>query len=151
MPKILRNALAAPHKTVPGSMNNMSSDPSREIRSLALGVRAVALIFTLILSYFNIRLAFHISGFQTIFSDMLGGKPLPLITDLIIRAKPIWICSSIVFAIAAIAAILLVRSHKHALFATAGITAAIFLQIILIWTALFAPLQSIISNMSSGN
>ena len=129
----------------------MSSEPSQQIRSLALGVRAVALIFTLILSYFNVRLAFHISGFQTIFSDMLGSKPLPLITDLVIRAKPIWICSSIIFALAAIAAILLVRNHKHALFAIAGIMAAIFLQIVLTWTGLFAPLMSIISSMSSGN
>lgn len=132
-------------------MNNMSSEPSQQIRSLALGVRAVALIFTLILSYFNVRLAFHISDFQTIFSDMLGGKPLPLITDFLLRAKPILIGSSISLAVAAIATILLVRSHKHALFAVAGIMAAIFLQLVLTWTGLFAPLQSIITGLSSGN
>lgn len=129
----------------------MSFDSPKEIRSLALGVRAVALAFTLILSYFNIRLALNISGFQAVFSDMLGGKPLPLLTELVIRAKPFWIGSSILFAVAAIIAILLIRNHKWALFAVTGIMAAIFLQIVLTWTGLFAPLMSIVTGLSSGN
>lgn len=129
----------------------MMNDSSQEIKSLAWGVRGVTLVLTLILSYFNVHLALHISSFQTVFSDMLGGKPLPLLTVFILRSTPFWIGSSILFVIAALLVILLIRSHMWALLSSAGIMAAIFLQIVITWTGLFAPLFSIVNALSSGS
>lgn len=125
----------------------MDSDSSQSINSLASGVRSVALVFILILSYFNIRLAFQIGNFHAIFEDMLGGKPLPAITELVIQSRLICILLALAIPVAAIAVVALVRSHKAALYFLSGLMVVIFIQIHLTWSGLFAPLMTIISGM----
>ncbi len=126
---------------------HMTPDVSSEFRSLASGVRAVALVFTLILSYFNVRLALQVDTFESIFVDMLGDKPLPGITDLVLHGRPVLIILSIVIPVSAVVIVARVRNHKAALYALAGLMIATFIQTHLTWTGLFAPLMSIINAM----
>ena len=122
-----------------------------EIRSLASGIRAVALIFTLIVGYFNIRLAFLISHFQGIFSDMLGDKPLPGLTQLVVQGRPIFLTLALLIPILAVVAVVLIRNHKMALYSLGGLMLAAFLQLHLTWTGLFAPLMAIVRGLSAND
>jgi hypothetical protein len=126
----------------------MNSDIASDFRSLASGVRAIALVFTLILSYFNVRLAFQINLFGVIFSDMLGGKPLPVITDMVLQGRTILIILSLLVPICAVVVVFRLRNDKIALYCLSGLMIAAFIQIHLTWTGLFAPLMSIISGMT---
>jgi hypothetical protein len=128
----------------------MNSEENLELRRLASGIRAVSLIFTLVLSYFNFRLAFQIDHYRIIFSDMLGGKPLPGLTEFVIQAKPFLILSSLALPLVALVVIYRIRNHQHALYTLAGIMGALFIQIHITWTGLFTPLLSIINSLSEG-
>lgn len=118
-----------------------------ELRSLASGIRAVGLVFTLILCYFNLRLAFQISHFQAIFSDMLGGKLLPGLTQIVISGRPALILLALLLPVLAVAVVVVVRSHKTALYALSGVMLWAFVQMHFTWTALFAPLMGIVNGM----
>jgi hypothetical protein len=131
------------------SAENMNSDITSDLRSLASGVRAVALVFTLVLSYFNARLAFQINNFDTIFSHMLGGKPLPAVTDMVLRGRTILVLLSLLTPVFAVVIVARLRNHKLALYSLSGLMIAAFIQIHLTWTGLFAPLMSIINGMRS--
>jgi hypothetical protein len=122
-----------------------------EIRSLASGIRAVALVFTLIVGYFNIRLAFLIRHFQGIFSDMLGDKPLPGLTQLIVQGRPIFLLLALLIPILAVAAVVLIRHQKIALYSLGALMLVAFLQLHLTWTGLFAPLISIVDGLSAND
>ena len=125
----------------------MNTDSTPEIRSLASGIRAVAMVFVLILSYFNARLAFQINYFGFIFNDMLGGKPLPSMTTFVIQNNTIFVLLSLLVPIAAIVIVLAVRNHRNALFSLSALMVIAFFQMHVVWSALFAPFYSIIAGM----
>lgn len=124
------------------------ADPASEIRSLASGIRAVALVFVLILGYFNVRLAFQIPYFHVIFSDMLGDKPLPGITTLVTQGQFLFLLLAFLIPLAAIAVVAAVRPHKTALYSLAALMVLTFVQMHLVWSALSAPLFTIIRGLS---
>lgn len=126
----------------------MNADSAQEIRSLACGVRAVALALTVIVSYFNVRLALQINHFGRIFDDMLGGKPLPTITNIVLHNNTVFLLLALAVPVAAIAVVAMVRNHKYALYGLAALMVVAFLELHLVWTGLFAPLMSIVSGMS---
>jgi uncharacterized membrane protein YfhO len=128
----------------------MNADPSSEIRSLAAGVRAVAGILVLILSYFNLSPLLKVAEFQMIYADMFGGKPLPLLTEFVIRGLPLWLALAVLLPVLACGALFTVRDHRRALFIAAGSMLLIGIQIILTCAGLFAPLMTIISDLTSG-
>ena len=125
----------------------MNADSNPEIRSLASGIRSVAMVFVLILSYFSARLAFQINYFGFIFTDMLGGKPLPNMTTFVIQNNIIFVLLSLLVPVAAIVIVLAVRNHRNALFSLSALMIIAFLQMHVVWSALFAPFYSIIAGM----
>ena len=121
-----------------------------EIRAIASGVRAVAAVFALIVSYLNLRVAFQIGHFQNIFSDMLGDRPLPLLTQAVIQGRALLILLALLIPIGAVVSAAVLRNHKAALYTLAGLMLAAFVQMHLTWSALYAPLMAIINGLSGG-
>ncbi len=126
----------------------MTPDPSAEIRDLARGVRAISCIFSVIVSYFNIFVAFKIGAFEMIFADMLGGKPLPIISSLVCQGRYGFMALSLALPLGAILAVCLIRSHRTALTIVGVAMAASLVQLLFTWSALTSPLMSIISGMA---
>lgn len=115
-------------------------------RAIRIGFCVVSLIF----SYFAIRLSLSIGGFGAIFADMLGGKPLPYLTQIVLQSSTVWAILSFVFtALPFVFALLLTRT-SHAIYGIAATTALQVMLALLLWTALSAPLFSIISGMTGG-
>jgi hypothetical protein len=70
--------------------------------------RAVRFCFaTLVvgLSYPTINLALRLPAFPQIFEDMLGGKPLPVVTHLAVQLQPFLLALSFLLPVLAVAAI----------------------------------------------
>ncbi len=129
------------------------SDTSEVTIQPASADRAIRIgfcVFSLIASFFAIRFALSISGFDTVFADMLGGRPLPAITQFVLNTKPLWVGLSVVCAILPFAAAFLIRRTSTAIYGIVAATAIQILQVCFLWTALTAPLVSIISGMSAG-
>lgn len=118
----------------------------REIDSLARAMKIGFLIFTLIFSYFGIRLAFSIGKFSSIFDDMLGGKPLPFLTTLAINFASIWMIVSVILTLIAIGAVFVNPASRSALIISAS-GALLFVQSLLLWTALTLPFHEIITGL----
>lgn len=127
----------------------MTPDPSAEIRDLARGVRAISCAFAFIICYFNAFLTFKISYFGSVYADMLGGKPLPLITEVVCQGRAGFIALSLALPLGALLAVCLLRSHRAALCIVGSILVVAFIQMHFTWWALTAPMMSIISAMSA--
>jgi hypothetical protein len=118
--------------------------PSSADRAIRIGFCVVSLIF----SYFATRLSFSIGGFRAIFADMLGGKPLPYLTQLVLQSGTIWVIFSLLFAVLPFVFAFLVPRTSYAIYGIAAITTLQVIQAVFLWTALTSPLFSIISGMT---
>jgi hypothetical protein len=126
----------------------MNAEPASEIRSLATGIRTVALVFVLILGYFNLRWALGIDTFHRIFMDMLGGKALPGLTMLVFQYSRVLIVFACLIPLAALAVTFWCRNHRNALCSLAGLMAAAFLQMHVVGTAIMEPFYAITTALS---
>ena len=115
-------------------------------RAIRIGFCVVSLIF----SYFATRLSLSIGGFGAIFADMLGGKPLPYLTQIVLQSSTIWVILSFLLAAIPFAFALFVPRTSHAIYGIAAATTIQVIQTIFLWTALTAPLFSIVSGMTGG-
>jgi len=130
-----------PTETYPGTIVPPSAD-----RAIRVAFCVVSLIF----SYFAVRLALSIGGFGAIFADMLGGRPLPHLTQFVLRTAPMWVGASLVFAVLPFAAAFFVRRTSHSIYGIAAATAFQVFQALILWRALSGPLVAIIHGMSGG-
>jgi hypothetical protein len=126
----------------------MSEDVAKDIRSLAIGVRAVVGGFTIMLSIFNIRAALLIRYFQQVFQDALPGKPLSSLTLFIIWARTPLIALAIMLPVVALIILFTVRNHKTALIVTTITMVAVFVQMNLTVSNLMAPMTDLFTGMS---
>ena len=126
----------------------MNEDLAKEVRSLALGVRAVVGGFTIMFSIFNVRAAFLIRYFQQLFQDAMPGKPLPPLTLFIIWARTPLIVLSFLLPILTLLILFTVRSHKKALILATLVMVAVFIEMNLIADNLTAPMTDIFMGMS---
>lgn len=124
-------------------------DSASELRDLSTGVRAFACIATFVICYFNAVVTFKIGPFQTIYADMLGGKPLPITTTILCQGQAFFFALALLLPIGAALAACLIRRHRPALFTMAAILVTALLQLHFTWSALAAPLMAILSGMTS--
>jgi len=119
-----------------------------DVRQLANAIRLIAFGIVLGLSWLTFFAAGMIGQFETIFHDMLGGKPLPLITQLVIEGRMVlYVMASIIPAVAIGA--LLTRRIVGALYVLAALAFLAVGEFSVIYTSLVAPLVEIIRQMSS--
>jgi hypothetical protein len=127
----------------PSDHLNDKIQPASADRAIRIGFCVIGFIF----SYFAVRLSLSIGGFGSIFADMLGGKPLPHLTQFVLQTGSIWVTSSLLLAVIPFGLAFVVRRTSYALYAIAGCIGLQILQAIIIWTALSAPLFAIINGM----
>lgn len=127
-------------------MNNPSPETDSQAIATARAVRFGFAAVVLGMSYPNIRCALGIYRFELIFRDMLGGKPLPVITTFVIQAQPVLLGLSILIPLAAIILIFAGRLSRS-IYVCGGLILAVFFQLFFTWQALSEPLFDIVRAM----
>lgn len=130
-------------------MTNHSESLTIQPASADRAIRVGFCVFSLIFSYFAVRLSLSMGGFEAIFADMLGGKPLPYITQFVLQTKPLWISLSVLCAILPFGFAFFVSRTSYALYGISAATAIQVFQAIMLCSALTAPVIGIISGMQS--
>ena len=132
-------------------MNQPASTPTstiqEEIHSLATGVRAIAAVFASVISLLGLYVAHLISSFEAIFHDMLGNKPLPVLTQFVIDYKTAFFWLAVLWPLMAIICAVTIKDHKKSLFAIAAIIGLLLLQGIIILISMGAPIMTITTQL----
>ena len=112
------------------------------------GLRFFAASALLIFSYFALQSVFVVPKFERIFSEMLNGMELPIVTQLLIRFSPS--CAVIPLAILIIGCLVLFVSKRPQMpYFFAGFCLLLQLAVSIVYFAgLVAPLVQIISAMN---
>jgi hypothetical protein len=126
-----------------------NSEPSSmNVADLARAVRFALAALVVGLSYFSISGSLGIQGFGAIYNDMLNGRPLPMFTEFILRARPLFVASSVFVPVAAVA--LLFSRRLIPCIYIIGVLGLLSLgQIVALYYWLMLPLFDIISSMSA--
>ena len=106
-----------------------------DVRQIARAIRFALVAIVLGLSYL-------------IFRDMLGGKPLPRLTQFVLSARPLFVAVSILVPLVAVATLFL-RGVTASFYIIGMLVCVTVVQCITIYHGLLAPLTQIISAMSS--
>jgi hypothetical protein len=122
--------------------------PLREVHGALKAARFAGVMFLLVLSYFALRLSLSMGLFKQIFADMLEGKPLPLVSYLVLRAQLLLIALSVFIPIAAISTLFWTNLRNS--FLLLGWAALVSLiLVVLLCEGLTAPLIGLIDQLGS--
>jgi hypothetical protein len=130
-------------------MTDPEADAENSLRALA---RAVSFGFAAVvvgLSYPNIHCALRIGAVRQVFDDMLGGKPLPLITSFAFQAQPFLLAISVLVPVIAVVAVCICRTPRS-LYIFGCLILLQFIELYFMWHVVSAPLLAIVSGMSGG-
>ena len=133
-------------------MNEAEQIPQQDaidVRQLARAIRFALVSIVLGLSYLSLRSSLSIESFSQIFADMLGGKPLPALTQFVLGARPLFVAVSILVPIVAVATLFL-RGIVGSFYIIGVLGFITIAQFITLYHGLSAPLSQIISGMNSG-
>lgn len=128
----------------------LSPEDTVDVRQLANAVRAVVFAVVIGLSLLNVGIAQSIGKFESIFHDMLGGKPLPGLTQLIIEGRMVVLLIAGTIPAAALGA-LLSRRVVPAIYVLSATGFIAILEIVVVYLALYLPLIAIIKQMGAGS
>lgn len=130
-------------------MNDIFKDPDSQSLSTGRAIRFGFAAVVLGMSYPNIRLALGLHRFGAVFQDMLGGKPLPVITTVTLQAQPFLAGLSMVIPLLAVALVFVGR-RTQSIYISGILILAVFFQLFFTWQAVSAPLFQIVQGMSGG-
>ncbi len=119
-----------------------------ELSRVSRAVRFALAALVLGMSYPNIHCAFGIPKFQQIYQDMLMGKPLPQVTEFVVRFQIVFEALSILLPVLALGSVA-ARGTTRPLYVVGGVVLGIFVQIFFQWFALTLPLFGIIKEMQA--
>jgi hypothetical protein len=134
-------------------MNEAAQNPppdAIDVRQLAKAIRFALVGIVLGLSYLSIRGSLSIGSFAMIFTDMLNGRPLPVLTRFVIAAGPLFVAVSFLVPVAAVATLFL-RGVVRSFYVIGTLGFITIVQFIMLYHGLSAPLGQIISAMGSGS
>jgi hypothetical protein len=132
-------------------MNEAEQTPqpdALDVRQIARAIRFALVAIVLGLSYLSIRSSLSIGNFELIFRDMLGGKPLPSLTQFVLSARPLFVAVSILVPLVAVATLFL-RGVIASFYIIGVLVCVTVVQCITIYHGLLAPLTQIIRAMGS--
>ena len=121
-----------------------------DVWQLACAIRFALVAIVLGLSYLSVRSSLSIGSFELIFRVMLGGKPLPALTQFILSARPLFVAVSILVPIVAVATLFL-RGIIGSFYVIGVLGFVTIAQFITLYHGLSVPLTQIISAMSGTN
>lgn len=119
-----------------------------DVQQLARSIRFALVFIVLGLSYFSLRSSLSIGSFTQIFADMLGGRPLPALTQFVLSARPLFVVVSFLVPIVAIA-MLFLRGLVTSFYVIGILGFVTIAQFITLYHGLSAPLIEIINGMSA--
>jgi hypothetical protein len=125
------------------------SQDSIDVRQLANAVRFIAFAIVIGLSYYNFNVVRSITRFETIYSDMLGGKPLPMATQIILSGNVVFVTIASLIPAAALAA-LLTRRVVAGIYVLGALGLLTLIETGSVFTALLSPIIEITKQMGSG-
>jgi hypothetical protein len=131
-------------------MNEAEQTPqpdALDVGQIARAIRFALVAIVLGLSYLSIRSSLSIGNFELIFRDMLGGKPLPGLTQFVLSARPLFVAVSILVPLVAVATLFL-RGVIASFYIIGVLVCVTVVQCITIYHGLLAPLTQIIRGMS---
>ncbi len=76
---------------------------SIDVRQLANAIRFAVFAIVFGLSCLGLRISQSINDFARFYQDMLGGKPLPLVTEYVLSSQSLFIAVSLIIATIAMA------------------------------------------------
>jgi hypothetical protein len=129
------------------SESPQTSKPTLDVVKLARAIRFSLVAIVIGLSYFPIRISLNIHAFEQIFTDMLGGKPLPALTLFVLKARAGFIVVSFCVPLIALAT-LFFRNVLSSFYILGVLTLIPTIECVVLLHGCFAPLFQIISSMS---
>jgi len=121
---------------------------SLKVDRLFFSIKACLLSLIFFLSVSNIFIALSISNFNRIYSDILPGKPLPLLTTTVFSLRSQLVILAICWPLVAIACALLRQKASVSLLVFIALLIFIVTQVMLTWLALYLPLMSVFQGMA---
>ena len=118
-----------------------------EVVQLARGTRMVAGVIVLAAGALNGWTGLLTSGAREVFNDMLGGKPLPGLTQLVLGVQPLHLPLAGLLGLGALASLIAVRRHDVALGAAAVFLGVALFQVLAVWTAMLLPVLAIFTTI----
>lgn len=135
----------------PQIMNDSNANLAEQVASLARAMKIGFLVIFLAVFYLNARCTlFMVPRFEQIYHDMLGGKPLPSSTALVIQHHGRLFIMDLALLLGALAA-LRIKNPTRSILTIIAIIAVQIIQLLLVSDALMAPLVSIVQTMSGGS
>jgi len=117
------------------------------VAELARAVRFVFVVPVLGFSYLAIRSSLSIASFEAMFKDMLGGKPLPALTTLVLELR--WLFVAVALLVPALAiGCLFLRRVVWSLYLLGGLALVPLAETCVLYQALSAPLLQIVAALS---
>ena len=117
-----------------------------DVRELALAIRFVLVSVVLVLSLLSLGASLSIERFGQIFNDMLNGRPLPILTVLVLRARLIFVALGVLVPVAAVATVFL-RNVIRSFYLLGTLAFVAMVQLITVYYGMSAPLLQIIRAM----
>ncbi len=119
-----------------------------EVRDLTLAVKTFMGTLLFVVCALSARAAASVMYIRSIFTDMLGGQPLPALTELVIRSDRLLLMVSVLLLVAGLGALLL-RIRPAIMIVAALIVVALSL-LCAICFALVLPFLTLITSMQAG-
>jgi hypothetical protein len=120
--------------------------PAFDIVRFASATRFALVSIVFCLSYFGLSSSLAIGNFEQIFHDMLGGKPLPVVTQWLLHLRLLILLVSVLVPITALATLFL-SNIARAVTILGWLVIISFVDCLSIYQGLAAPLIEIIRQM----
>ena len=121
----------------------------RHSQQFTLRLNGLILVFCLLLGCWNFYQAQSIPRYTDIFDQMLGGKSLPALSNTVIRLAAPCFALAITLPWVAVGVFFALGRKPHSTWIMLGVLLVIGLQLLATRAALWLPLRSIITEMSS--
>lgn len=131
---------------------NLAPDPIEELRgevrdlTLAVKIFMGALLF--VICALSARAAASVMYIRSIFNDILGGKPLPALTEIVLRSDRLLLTVSVLLLVVGLASLML--RVRLAVMIVAGLIVVALSLLCAICFALLLPFLTIITSMQAG-
>tara|TARA_R110002096_G_scaffold327737_1_gene521864 strand:+ start:3853 stop:4233 length:381 start_codon:yes stop_codon:yes gene_type:complete len=118
-------------------------DLTQKLSQLDRGMRGVVMAMLVFTGVIGMLPALSTDWFEGVFKDMLGDKPLPGATQLVIGARSFFLMTAALVPIAGVILLALVRNSQWALYGAAGAILISLVQSAFCFIALWLPLATI--------
>lgn len=124
-----------------------NSEIVNDLQQTHRAIRFALVSLLLAFSYFNVRANLAIPKFAQIFADMIEGRPLPIVSNLVIRWKLFLLVVSCLLPALSLVTLFL-RSISRSFYILGVLALLTGFQFVIVWTALTEPLIMMVSNLS---